>query len=94
MEEKKLKEHLETLKRENSASSFKPKKKKCVILSLDGGGMRGLITCVLLERIQEVYPDIFDRVDYIAGCSNGGFAESKLKFFYTFFKKQLEILHF
>ncbi len=42
------------------------------ILSLDGGGIRGLLTTVLLERLQEAVPGWLDRVDLLAGTSTGG----------------------
>lgn len=42
------------------------------ILSLDGGGIRGLLTTVLLERLQEAAPGWLDRVDLLAGTSTGG----------------------
>jgi uncharacterized protein len=44
------------------------------ILSLDGGGIRGIITAVLLERLN-THPDIInflEGVDLIAGTSTGG----------------------
>lgn len=41
------------------------------ILSLDGGGMRGLMNCILLERMLKVYPNLLDQVDMLAGTSNG-----------------------
>lgn len=46
----------------------------CKILSLDGGGLRGLITARILQRLNDE-PDIagwLDRVDLIAGTSTGG----------------------
>ena len=41
------------------------------ILSLDGGGIRGLLTTALLERL-EVDLGIIGRVDLLAGTSTGG----------------------
>jgi uncharacterized protein len=53
--------------------------KKITILSLDGGGIRGIITCVVLKYIEEQlqkldHPDakIGDYFDLIAGSSTGG----------------------
>jgi uncharacterized protein len=53
--------------------------KKVRILSLDGGGIRGIITCVILKYIEEQlqkydHPDakIGDYFDLIAGSSTGG----------------------
>jgi len=42
------------------------------ILSLDGGGIRGLLTSILLERIDGFQPGFLDNVDLIAGTSIGG----------------------
>ncbi len=42
------------------------------VLSLDGGGIRGVLTAILLERIVEAQPGFLDSVDLIAGTSTGG----------------------
>ena len=42
------------------------------ILSLDGGGIRGIYTAVLLQRLEERIPDLVDRVSLLAGTSTGG----------------------
>ena len=42
------------------------------ILSLDGGGLRGLITAVLLERLEASRPGFLASVDLVAGTSTGG----------------------
>lgn len=42
------------------------------ILSLDGGGVRGVYTAVLLQRLSEAVPGWLDRVDLFAGTSTGG----------------------
>lgn len=42
------------------------------IISLDGGGLRGLISTRLLERLQEKYPNWIDQADLIVGTSTGG----------------------
>lgn len=42
------------------------------ILSLDGGGIRGLITTTLLSRLIEALPTLIEAVDLIAGTSTGG----------------------
>ena len=47
-------------------------KKPFRILSLDGGGIRGVLTARLLERLQEGKPDFLDKVDLFAGTSTGG----------------------
>lgn len=42
------------------------------ILSLDGGGVRGLFTIVLLQRLDEAFPGWLKKVDLLAGTSTGG----------------------
>ena len=42
------------------------------ILALDGGGIRGLYTAVLLDRLSEEVPGFADRADLLAGTSTGG----------------------
>ena len=42
------------------------------ILSIDGGGIRGVLTAILLERLEEQNPDFLNKVDLIAGTSTGG----------------------
>lgn len=48
------------------------------ILSLDGGGIRGVLTARLLERLEERCPGFLDHVDLIAGTSTGGIQALKL----------------
>jgi patatin-like phospholipase/acyl hydrolase len=42
------------------------------ILSLDGGGIRGLLTATLLERLETARPGTLAQVDLFAGTSTGG----------------------
>ena len=42
------------------------------ILACDGGGIRGVIAAVILERIERAVAGWLDRVDLIAGTSTGG----------------------
>jgi patatin-like phospholipase/acyl hydrolase len=42
------------------------------ILALDGGGVRGVLTAVLMDRIDKACPGWRDEVDLIAGTSTGG----------------------
>lgn len=42
------------------------------ILSLDGGGIRGLISVIILERLEQARPGFLERVDLFAGTSTGG----------------------
>ena len=39
------------------------------ILSLDGGGIKGLFTATVLDRILHAYPELIENVDLIAGSS-------------------------
>ncbi|WP_310555121.1 patatin-like phospholipase family protein [Flavobacterium sp.] len=61
--------------------------KKIRILSLDGGGIRGIITCVILKYIEEQLQKLDnpeaklgDYFDLIAGSSTGGLIASVLLF--------------
>lgn len=42
------------------------------ILSLDGGGIRGLLTIVILGKLETAVPGWIDQVDLLAGTSTGG----------------------
>ena len=42
------------------------------ILSLDGGGLRGLITAALLERLEASTPGFLQHIDLVVGTSTGG----------------------
>jgi patatin-like phospholipase/acyl hydrolase len=42
------------------------------ILCLDGGGIRGIYSMVLLERIIEEVPDLMEKINMISGTSTGG----------------------
>ncbi|MCC7359436.1 MAG: patatin-like phospholipase family protein [Anaerolineales bacterium] len=42
------------------------------ILALDGGGIRGLLTAVLLQRLEAARPGLLAQVDLFAGSSTGG----------------------
>jgi patatin-like phospholipase/acyl hydrolase len=42
------------------------------ILSIDGGGIRGVLTARILERLLEDQPDLLQKVDLFAGTSTGG----------------------
>lgn len=50
------------------------------ILSLDGGGIRGVLTSVLLERIEEAHPGFLANIDLYAGTSTGGILALALAF--------------
>src|SRR5579859_1850699 len=42
------------------------------ILTLDGGGIRGLLTTILLERLEAAVPGFLAKIDLYAGTSTGG----------------------
>lgn len=42
------------------------------ILALDGGGIRGIISATILERLEEAHPGLIDEFDLFAGTSTGG----------------------
>jgi patatin-like phospholipase/acyl hydrolase len=42
------------------------------VLSFDGGGIRGVVTATLLERLGKAVPDLLSKVDMLAGTSTGG----------------------
>lgn len=42
------------------------------ILSLDGGGIRGVLTCTVLERLEQANPGLLASIDLFAGTSTGG----------------------
>lgn len=42
------------------------------ILSLDGGGLRGIFTAHLMSRLEAAVPGYLDKVDLFAGTSTGG----------------------
>jgi patatin-like phospholipase/acyl hydrolase len=42
------------------------------VLSFDGGGIRGLLSLVVLERLLSRFPTMIETVDLLAGTSTGG----------------------
>ncbi len=42
------------------------------VLTLDGGGIRGLLTAILLQRLEAARPGFLAQVDLYAGTSTGG----------------------
>ncbi len=68
-------------------TNIKKYKQKITILSLDGGGIRGIITCVILKYIEEQLQKLEsptaklgDYFDMIAGSSTGGLIAAILLF--------------
>jgi predicted acylesterase/phospholipase RssA len=54
-----------------TAAARPPRTRPFLILSCDGGGIRGLLTARIIERLQKEVP-FLDRVDLFAGTSTGG----------------------
>ena len=42
------------------------------ILAIDGGGIRGLLSAILLERLEAAVPGFLSKIDLFAGTSTGG----------------------
>jgi patatin-like phospholipase/acyl hydrolase len=42
------------------------------IVTLDGGGIRGLLSLLLMKRLEAEMPDWLKEVDFFAGTSVGG----------------------
>jgi len=53
---------------------------KYYILSIDGGGLRGLINCILLERLSRRFPDFLEKIDFVCGTSNGAMVSMGIAF--------------
>jgi patatin-like phospholipase/acyl hydrolase len=51
---------------------------KHLILSCDGGGIRGVYTARLLRRLKEEIPGFLSRIDSLAGASTGGIVAAAL----------------
>ena len=50
------------------------------ILSMDGGGIRGLLTAILIQRLQKAHPGFLEKIDLFAGTSTGGILALGLAF--------------
>lgn len=53
------------------------------ILSMDGGGIRGILTARILERLDAAVPGFLSKVDLFAGTSTGGILTGGLAFGYN-----------
>lgn len=42
------------------------------ILSMDGGGIRGLLTIIIIQRLEAAHPGFLDQIELFAGTSTGG----------------------
>uniref|UniRef100_A0A6C0BLX6 PNPLA domain-containing protein n=1 Tax=viral metagenome TaxID=1070528 RepID=A0A6C0BLX6_9ZZZZ len=61
-------------------ASSPSRRKPFFVLSIDGGGTRGIIPCIVLERIVKHIPHFLGRVDMLAGTSNGALLAMALAF--------------
>ncbi len=50
------------------------------ILSMDGGGIRGLLTIILIQRLESAHPGFLAEIDLFAGTSTGGILALGLAF--------------
>ncbi|KYR02808.1 pleckstrin (PH) domain-containing protein [Tieghemostelium lacteum] len=48
------------------------------VLSMDGGGLRSVMTCILIERIVKKFPQFLDYVDIFTGTSAGSIVAAGL----------------
>lgn len=64
----------------NKKEDRKKERRKLLIVSLDGGGVRGALQCKILGRLFERFYWLEDRVDMYAGSSAGAFLASALSF--------------
>lgn len=58
-------------------------KKRLNIMCFDGGGLRGVMGTIILERLLLEFPDLMSKVDFFAGCSNGAMIAMSLAFGHT-----------
>ena len=67
----------------DNESGFRDMRKSYRILCLDGGGVRGILTTTVLERIVEHNPNFLSEVDFVIGTSAGGILALLLASGYT-----------
>ena len=63
---------------ERRFSGASSRRRRMRILSLDGGGARGLFSALILARLATEEPRLFDNIDVIAGTSSGAVIGSLL----------------
>lgn len=57
--------------RKQEVYNEKERERKTIVLSLDGGGIKGAVSARIIARICNEFPDFLDHVDLVAGCSIG-----------------------
>lgn len=68
---------------------------KRVILSLDGGGMRGILTIQLLKKLEEIAGiPCYELFDMVAGTSTGGIIAGLITYGYTAKEIEEKYIHF
>jgi hypothetical protein len=60
-----------------------PKDGKYRVITFDGGGLRSVVSIIILERLVEVFPDLLERVNLFCGTS--GLAPLSLSLLFTSF---------
>jgi hypothetical protein len=63
---------------QSTAAVLRQGRRRFRVLSLDGGGVRGLFSAVVLQRLAEQEPRLLESVDLIAGTSTGAVIGSML----------------
>jgi patatin-like phospholipase/acyl hydrolase len=74
---------LEREEKPSLPTPFPARGEKVFVLTIDGGGTRGLIPCVILERIVKEFPDFLSHVNVVSGSSIGAMIAMSLAFNYT-----------
>jgi len=62
----------ESKEKQLSATERMKRHRRFNILALDGGGIRGTIEAVILERLDKEFPNLMTKTDLIVGTSTGG----------------------
>lgn len=55
-----------------------PKDGKYRVITFDGGGLRSVVSIIILERLVEVFPDLLERVNLFCGTSGGAILATSL----------------
>jgi hypothetical protein len=71
-------------KNEHAGKAYTPivQGKKTLVVSVDGGGIRGIIPCVILERILDEFPQLFAQIQVVSGSSIGSMIAMGMAFNY------------
>lgn len=58
-------------------------KRPFFVLAIDGGGIRGVMSAIILDRITREFPDITDRISLVSGTSIGSILACSVAFGHT-----------